>query len=162
MRQLGLQPKRRTAATITPAPWNCESWPMIHDIDGGWYVRPEPGNRLMVSPCDETDMEPCDVQPDELDVAISIDRMQQSLDIEVRRVENSWAGLRTFTPDREFAFGVDPVADGFFWCVGQGGYGIQTAPAAGQLMADLVAGRDPGPAASVVAPFDPRRFADSC
>lgn len=155
---LGLQPKRRTAAVINPAPWNVADWPMVHDIDHGWYARPEPGNRLMVSPCDETDMEPCDVQPDELDVAICIDRMQQTLDIEVKRVERSWAGLRTFTPDRNFAFGFDAVADGFFWNVGQGGYGIQTAPAAGQLVADLVAGRDPGEAGPVVAQVAPSRF----
>ena len=98
------------------------------------------------------------MQPDELDIAIAIDRMQQALDIPVQRVERSWAGLRTFTPDGSLAFGWDRDADGFFWCVGQGGYGIQTSPAAGKLVADLVAGRDPGPAAGIVAAVDPRRF----
>src|ERR1700689_4581396 len=100
----------------------------------------------MVTPCEETPMHPHDVQPNELDVAIGIDRMQQALDIVVRRVERSWAGLRSFTPDRSLAFGWDRAADGFFWCVGQGGYGIQTSPAAGKLIADLIAGRDPGAA----------------
>jgi D-arginine dehydrogenase len=99
-----------------------------------------------------------DVQPDELDVAIGIDRMQQALSIEVRRVEHSWAGLRSFSPDRNFAFGFDAAIPGFFWCVGQGGYGIQTAPAAGELTAALVAGRDPGPAAAIVAAINPNRF----
>jgi D-arginine dehydrogenase len=99
-----------------------------------------------------------DVQPDELDVAIGIDRMQQALSIEVRRVEHSWAGLRTFAPDRSLAYGWDNAVEGFFWCVGQGGYGIQTAPAAGKLVADMVTGRDPGPAGAIVAAIDPMRF----
>jgi D-arginine dehydrogenase len=103
-------------------------------------------------------MHPHDVQPDELDVAIAIDRMQQALDIPVRRVEHSWAGLRTFSPDRSLAFGWENAVPGFFWCVGQGGYGIQTAPAAGQLVADMIAGRDPGPAGSVISAIDPMRF----
>jgi D-arginine dehydrogenase len=82
------------------------------------------------------------VQPDELDVAIAVDRMQQMLDLDVKRVERSWAGLRTFTPDGSLAFGFSREAEGFFWCVGQGGYGIQTSPAAGRLVADMVAHRD--------------------
>jgi D-arginine dehydrogenase len=113
----------------------------------------------MVSPVDETPMGPQDIQPDEMDIAIGIDRIQQALDIEVRRVERSWAGLRTFTPDRSLAFGWDATAEGFFWCVGQRGYGIQTLPAAGRLAADLVLGRDPVDASGIVAAIDPRRFA---
>jgi D-arginine dehydrogenase len=85
--------------------------------------------------------------------------MQQALDIEVRRVEHSWAGLRSFVPDRSFALGWDAKAEGFFWCIGQGGYGIQTSPAAGRLVADLVAGRDPGELGRILAKIDPRRFA---
>jgi D-arginine dehydrogenase len=103
-------------------------------------------------------MEPQDIQPDELDIAIGIDRMQQALAIEVKRVEHSWAGLRSFLPDGSFALGRDATAPGFFWCIGQGGYGIQTSPAAGKLLADLVAGRDPGPLGQIVAKLDPRRF----
>ncbi len=107
-------------------------------------------------------MEPCDVQPDELDVAIAIDRMQQALDIPVRNVEHRWAGLRTFTPDRSLAIGPSE-APGFFWMCGQGGYGIQTAPAAGRLLAALATGRDPGSEAlrRVAPEVDPRRFARS-
>jgi D-arginine dehydrogenase len=112
----------------------------------------------MVSPADETPAHAHDVQPEEIDVAIGIDRMQQALDIPVRRVEHSWAGLRTFTPDGSLAFGWDPRVAGFFWCVGQGGYGIQTAPAAGRCVADLVLGRDPGEAASVIPAIAPSRF----
>ncbi len=156
---LGLVPKRRTGVIVDPAPWDVASWPMVNDIAQTWYTRPEARTKLMVSPADQTPMHPHDVQPDELDVALAIDRMQQALDIEVRRVEHSWAGLRTFTPDGSLAFGWDPAAEGFFWCVGQGGYGIQTAPAAGRLVADLVTGRDPGEAAAILPAIDPARFA---
>lgn len=159
VRPLGLQPKRRTGVIIDPAPWQVGFWPLVYDVEHTWYARPEARTRLMVTPCDETDMKPHDVQPDELDVAIAIDRMQLALDIEVRRVERSWAGLRSFTPDRSLAIGWDVAAQGFLWSVGQGGYGIQTSPAAGRLVADLVAGRDPGPAARVLPQVNPGRFA---
>jgi len=155
---LGLVAKRRTGAIIDPAPYAVADWPMVMDFASTWYARPEARTRLMVSPADETPMPPQDVQPDELDVAIGIDRMQQALAIEVRRVERSWAGLRTFTPDGSLGFGWAPGHDGFFWCVGQGGYGIQTAPAAGRFVADLVAGRDPGAAAAIMGIVDPARF----
>lgn len=155
---LGLQPCRRTAAIIDPSPFDVSQWPMVVDVREEWYARPEARTRLMVSPADATPTYPHDVQPEEIDVAIGIDRMQQALDIPVRRVEHSWAGLRTFTPDGSLAFGWDPVVDGFFWCVGQGGYGIQTAPAAGRFVADLVLRRDPGPAAALVGVVAPGRF----
>lgn len=155
---IGLTPCRRTGAIVNPAPYDVSAWPLLNDVEHTWYARPEARTRLMVSPADETPMPPHDVQPDELDVAIGIDRMQQALDIPVQRVERSWSGLRTFTPDRSLAFGWDRDAEGFFWCVGQGGYGIQTSPAAGKLVADLVAGRDPGAAAGIVAAVDPMRF----
>ncbi|HVC60559.1 MAG TPA: FAD-binding oxidoreductase [Acetobacteraceae bacterium] len=155
---IGLTPCRRTAAIIDPAPHDVARWPMLIDVGHRWYVRPEARTRLLVSPADETPMHAHDVQPDELDIATGIDRMQQALDIPVQRVERSWAGLRTFTPDGSLAFGWDRDAAGFLWCVGQGGYGIQTAPAAGRFVADLIAGRDPGAAAAIVAAVDPRRF----
>jgi len=156
---LGLTPCRRTGVLIHPQPWDVEHWPMTIDVAQTWYARPEARTRLMVSPAEATPMHPHDVQPDEIDVATAIDRMQQALDIDVRRVERSWAGLRTFTPDGSLAFGWDRAAEGFFWCVGQGGYGIQTSPAAGRLVADLILRRDPGPAADIVAAIDPARFA---
>lgn len=154
---LGLTPCRRTAAIIDPSPHHAENWPMMMDVAHTWYARPEARTRLMVTPADQTPSFPHDIQPDELDVAIGIDRMQQALDIEVRRVEHAWAGLRTFTRDGSLAFGWDRASPGFFWNVGQGGYGIQTSPAAGKLVADLVAGRDPGPAAAILAAIDPGR-----
>jgi D-arginine dehydrogenase len=155
---LGLQPKRRTAVIINPAPWDPENWPMLIDVGHNWYTRPEARTRLLVSPADETPMHAHDVQPDELDVALAIDRMQQAVDIAVTRVERSWAGLRTFTPDGSLAIGWDPRAEGFFWAVGQGGYGIQTSPAAGKLVTDLVLGHDPGEAAAILDIVAPHRF----
>jgi D-arginine dehydrogenase len=158
VRRLGLVPCRRTAAIVDPSPHDVTDWPLVNDVGHTWYARAEARTRLMVSPADETPFEPQDIQPDEIDIAIGIDRMQQALAIDVRRVERSWAGLRTFTPDRSLAFGWDRAGDGFFWCVGQGGYGIQTSPAAGRLVADLVSGRHPGEAAAILPAIDPRRF----
>lgn len=155
---LGLVPCRRTAAIIDPAPYNVEHWPMMHSANRDWYARTEARTKLMVTPCDQTPDVPHDVQPDELDVAIGIDRMQQALDIKVRRVEHSWAGLRTFTPDKTLALGYDNAVSGFFWAVGQGGYGIQTAPAAAAMVTAMVKGEDPGAASSIVAAVDPMRF----
>lgn len=155
---IGLQPKRRTALIIDPGAHDCSGWPLLGDVAHSWYVRPEARRKLMLSPADETDSPPCDAQPEELDVAIAIDRMQQALDIPVRRVEHAWAGLRSFTPDRSLALG--PGSEpGFYWMCGQGGYGMQTAPAAGALLAALVEGRDPGPLATILPLVDPRRFA---
>ncbi len=156
---LGLQPKRRTGVIIDPQPWDVTGWPMIGDAAGTWYARPEQRTKMMVSPADETPMHPHDVQPDELDVAIAIDRMQQGLDINVRRVDRSWAGLRSFLPDGSLGIGWDKHAEGFFWCIGQGGYGIQTSPAAGRLVADLIAGRAPQLPGSVLAMLNPARYA---
>ena len=155
---LGLVPKRRTGCIIDPAPHAVRDWPMAMDVAGTWYARPEARTRLMVSPADETPMPAHDVQPDDLDVALAIDRMQAALMLDVHRVEHRWAGLRTFSPDGSLAFGWDADMPGFMWCVGQGGYGIQTSPAAGHLVASLVAGRDPGAAAAVLPAVDPARF----
>jgi D-arginine dehydrogenase len=155
---IGLRPKRRTALIIDPAPWTVADWPAVTDTVTSWYAKPEARTKLLVSPAEETDMPPQDIRPDQLDIAIAVDRMQQALDIEVKRVEHSWAGLRTFTPDRSLAIGWDGRAEGFLWSVGQGGYGIQTAPAQGQAIADLVAGRPSGEVADILKKVDPRRF----
>lgn len=158
VRGLGLVPMRRTACIVDPGPWAVAEWPMINDMDEAWYCRPEMRTKLMVSPADETPVHAHDVQPDDYDVAVGIDAMQQALAIDVRRVERSWAGLRTFTPDRGLAVGFDPVAEGFFWCVGQGGYGIQTSPAVGRLVAGLVSGAVDGDLVGAVPLVDPGRF----
>ncbi len=138
---LGLEPKRRTVALV-PGP-ESDGWqdgPAIIDIDEQFYFKPDAG-RMLVSPADETPSEPCDAFPDGVDVATAIDRMQGAANLPVKRVLATWAGLRTFTPDRTPAVGFEGRAEGFFWHVGQGGYGIQTAPAMGRLGASLVEGR---------------------
>lgn len=155
---IGLVPCRRTAAVIDPAPFSVTNWPMVQSAGHDWYMRTEARTKLMVSPCDETPMQPHDVQPDEFDIAIGIDRMQHALNIEVKRVEHSWAGLRTFSPDRSLAFGWENTVPGFFWCVGQGGYGIQTAPAAGALVTAMIKHEDPGSAGAIIPQIDPMRF----
>lgn len=159
VRPLGLQPKRRTACILDPAPFAATDWPLVGDVAHSWYARPEARSKLMVSPADETDSDPTDAQPDEYDVAIGVDRMQAGLDIEVRRVEHKWAGLRTFAPDRSLCIGEGSEA-GFFWMCGQGGYGIQTAPAAGRLLASLARGEAPDADIAAAVPLvDPGRFA---
>lgn len=139
---IGLVPKRRTAAMIaSPIDIDTGSWPMTGDIAETFYFKPDAG-RLLVSPADETPIEPCDVQPDELDIAVAIDRLMQATTIEVTRVERKWAGLRSFVADKTTVCGFDPLADGFFWLAGQGGYGIQTAEGMARCAVSLIDGRD--------------------
>jgi D-arginine dehydrogenase len=137
-----ITPKRRTACIVDgPSGHDSSRWPLMGDVADAWYARPEARTKLLVSPADATPTHPHDVQPDELDIATGIDRMQEALDLPVRRVEHAWAGLRSFAPDGSLVIGPDPRLDGFFWMAGQGGYGIQTSPAAGALLAALVLGR---------------------
>jgi D-arginine dehydrogenase len=139
---VGLVPKRRTAMMLDPPPGVATAgWPMVTDADETFYFKPDAG-RLLASPADETPMHPHDVQPDELDIAICIDRVQQAAELPVRRVVRSWAGLRSFVADKTPVVGFDPAVPGFFWLVGQGGYGFQTAPAMSRLAAGLLRGGD--------------------
>lgn len=142
---IGLVPKRRTAALVAPpAGFTPDDWPMAVDVDEQFYIKPDAG-KLLVSPADETPSSPCDAQPEDLDVAIGIDRVQQAFDLPVRRVEHKWAGLRSFVADKCPVAGYAPDAPGFFWLAGQGGYGIQSAPAMARWAAAAVLGR-PAPA----------------
>ena len=135
---LGLIPKRRTACLVQPqADWNVDEWPMVINIDEEVYFKSEAG-RLMVSPADETDTVPCDAQPEVIDVAIAIDRYQQIIDHPDAAPTHTWAGLRTFAPDRTFVVGPDPRLADFYWLAGQGGYGVQSAPAMARLAAQMV------------------------
>lgn len=137
---LGLVPLRRTALLVEqPASMDCKAWPAAIDIDEQFYFKPDAG-MLLLSPADESPSPPCDAQPEELDVATAVYRFEQATDLVVRCVAHRWAGLRVFTPDRSPALGFDTAAEGFFWLVGQGGYGIQTAPAMGELTGGLAAG----------------------
>jgi D-arginine dehydrogenase len=140
VRPIGLQPRRRTALIVdAPEDADSDAWPMVIDIDEQFYFRPDAG-ALLLSPADETPSPPCDAQPDEWDIAVAIDRVTTATTLDVRRVRRSWAGLRSFAPDRAPVVGFAPAASGFFWLAGQGGYGIQTAPAMAALAAALVAG----------------------
>lgn len=138
---VGLVPKRRTAITFDPpAGLDVRTWPALIDADERFYFKPDAG-RLLASPADETPSEPCDAQPDELDIAICIDRLQTATLLDIRRIESRWAGLRSFVADKTPVAGFEPDHSGFFWLAGQGGYGIQTAPAMGRLVAELARGR---------------------
>lgn len=133
---VGLQPLRRTAFMVASPFDDSHRWPMLSDADLSWYVKPD-GGQFLCSPADETPSEPTDAKPEEVDVALAIDRINAATTLDIRSVRSSWAGLRTFVPDRAMVLGPDPTHPTFVWCVGQGGNGIQTAPAAGRLVADL-------------------------
>ena len=155
---IGIQPYRRTLAQLRVDPPVAAVVPHVVHLGGAFYFKPEAGGRLWLSPHDETPVEPGDVQPEELDVAIAIDRMEQAVDWRVLQVERKWAGLRSFAPDRLPVYGFAPDAPGFFWFAGQGGFGIQTAPAAAAIGAALLLGEAP-PSAIDIAMYLPERFA---
>jgi D-arginine dehydrogenase len=152
-RPVGLRPLRRTAMLID-APHGLASagWPAAIAIDESFYFKPDAG-RLLLSPADEEPSPPCDAQPEELEVAIAVDRFEQASGARVAKVWHRWAGLRVFSADRTPVVGFDPAADGFFWLVGQGGYGIQSAEALGRLTAALAC-RDAVPADLAAAGVD--------
>ena len=137
---IGIAPLRRTIAQVAVTPFVPRDLPVVLDAGGDFYFKPE-GARVWTSPHDEIPDVAGDTQPDELDVAIAIDRLETATVMRVTKLDRAWAGLRSFAPDRAPVFGWDPGVSGFFWCAGQGGFGIQTAPAAGALCAALLGGR---------------------
>ena len=136
IRPVGLRPLRRTAA-VARADGVDRAWPLVSDIGEEFYFRPE-GDGVLVSPADETPSAPCDARPDDLDVALAVERVNAATTLGLRSVRTAWAGLRTFAPDRNPVVGPDPLEPAFHWLAGQGGYGIQTAPALARLAAGLV------------------------
>jgi D-arginine dehydrogenase len=136
----GLVAKRRTVVQLRVGRQGLRDLPFVTDLHESFYFKGEGDNSVWVCPLDETPVDPCDAAPEELDVAIAIDRFEKAVDWPVEAVERKWAGLRTFAPDRGMKFGFDPEHPGYFWCVGQGGMGIQTAPAASLLCASLIRG----------------------
>ncbi|MGH7006213.1 MAG: NAD(P)/FAD-dependent oxidoreductase, partial [Alphaproteobacteria bacterium] len=112
-------------------------WPAVIDVDEQFYFKPDAG-QLIASPADETPVEPQDIQPEEIDIAICIDRCEQAAALGIRRIARKWAGLRSFVADKSPVAGFAPDAPGFFWLAGQGGYGIMTSPAMGRIAAALV------------------------
>lgn len=135
---VGLMPKRRTAVLVeAPEAAHIDDWPMVVDVDEEFYLKPDAG-LLLISPADATQSPPCDVQPDEMDVAICVDRIETAFDLSIRRISHKWAGLRSFVPGGAPYACFDPDAQGFFWLAGQGGYGIQSAPALARFAAALI------------------------
>ena len=155
---LGIQPYRRTISQLAVSPQVPAELPLVIGLDGSFYFKPDTGGRLWLSPHDETATPACDAAPDEIDVAMAIDRLQQVVDWDIRRVERKWAGLRSFAPDRLPVIGPDSAHDAFFWFAGQGGFGIQTAPAAAQLAASLLDTNIAAPQGVDAAVYAPARF----
>jgi D-arginine dehydrogenase len=138
---LGISPLRRTALLVDPpADHDISGWPVVVDVDEQFYFKPEAG-QILISPADETPSNPCDAQPEELDLALAVDRVQQVIQLDVRKINHRWAGLRSFAPDKTFVTGFDPRIKGFFWLAGQGGYGVQTAPGLSDIACYLITGQ---------------------
>jgi D-arginine dehydrogenase len=156
---LGIQPYRRTVVQLR-CPDAPAHFPLVIDMGGRFYFKPEGAGRVWLSPHDETPDMARDVVPEEIDIAIAIDRFEQVVDWTITAVERKWAGLRSFAPDRLPVYGFDPRAEKFFWFAGQGGFGIQTAPAAARLAAALILGRTPDGAVAGIdpAPYAPARL----
>ncbi len=153
---VGIQPYRRTLAQLRLAVPVPAELPLVIHVGGKFYFKGEAEGRIWLSPHDETPVEPHDVAPEEMDVAIAIDRLQSVVDWPIAAVERKWAGLRSFAPDRIPVFGADPCDPGFVWCAGQGGFGIQTAPAIAALLAEQLGAP---PAAGAIGRVDPAPFA---
>lgn len=139
---IGLQPCRRTAFMVNGPGGDTRGWAFTADVEHRWYVKDD-GPQMLCSLGEETPSEPCDAKPEEVDVALAIERINEATTLAIRSVNSSWTGLRTFAPDRSLVIGPDPNRPAFVWCVGQGGCGIQTSAGAGRLLADLALGDDP-------------------
>ena len=151
---LALEPRRRTVVQLRVGRRSLRELPLVTDLHQSFYFKGEADNSVWVCPLDETLVDPCDAAPEDIDVAMAIDRFEQAVEWPVEAVERKWAGLRTFAPDRRMRFGFDPRAENFFWCVGQGGMGIQTAPAASLLCASLLNGKSLPDELTTVDPAD--------
>ncbi len=156
---VGVQPLRRTIVQLRTDPVPDDRLPLTLGINEDFYFKPQ-GGRLWLSPHDEIPDVAGDAAPEELDVAIAIDRFEQVVDWEIAAMERRWAGLRSFAPDRLPVYGFDAKVSGLFWFAGQGGFGIQTAPAAARLGAQLLLGlpRDGLTAEIDAAVYAPARF----
>jgi D-arginine dehydrogenase len=133
---IGLRPLRRTAFMVPGAEaWS--AWPLTSNVDNEFYFRPD-GSQLLCSLAEENPSDPGDARPEQLDIALAIDRINRHTTLDITVVRSSWTGLRSFVADRAMVIGFDRIAPSFFWLVGQGGTGIQTSPAAGELTAALI------------------------
>ena len=158
---IGFTPLRRSMARIpAPAGMDVSTWPMVFGAGETWYAKPDAG-AIIVSPADEDPVTPHDVFADDMTLAEGLARFEENVTMSVTRLISSWAGMRTFAPDRQLVLGRDPNTPSFIWCAGQGGYGMQSAPAASQLLADLIAERPTQMDAETVAALSPKRFQTS-
>jgi D-arginine dehydrogenase len=157
---LGIAPKRRTMVQLRVSQDGIRDLPLVDDSKGTFYFKGEGDRTVWLSPHDEIESDPCDAAPEEIDVALAIDRFEKVVDWRIEAVERKWAGLRSFAPDRVPVYGFDPSAPGFFWCAGQGGFGIQSAPAGAKLAASLLLESAPDPMVAHIdpEPFMPKRF----
>lgn len=136
--RIGITPMRRTIIVPQAPDWYRPTmWPHTSDLTHGFYVKPE-GASIIASPMDEDAVQPCDAHPDELRIAEIADLIERFTTFSVPSIENQWAGLRSFAPDRHPVVGADPIVPGFFWLAGQGGAGISTSPTLGRVAADLL------------------------
>lgn len=140
VRPIGLRPMRRTAFMVPGGPESAD-WPMVVEANERFYFRPD-GVQFLCSLAEEVPSDPMDARPRMEDVALAIERINEATTLDITTVNSQWTGLRTFAPDRDLVIGEDPDAPGFFWLVGQGGIGIQTSPAYGELLASLITGDD--------------------
>ncbi len=158
---IGISPKRRTMVQLRVGRSGLKALPLVADAHGRFYFKGEAEHTIWLSPHDEIATDPCDCAPEEIDVARAIARFEGVVDWPVEAVERKWAGLRSFAPDRVPVYGFDRAVPSFFWCAGQGGFGIQTAPAAAKMAAALALGEAPDPMVAHIDPavFSPQRFA---
>lgn len=155
---IGLTPMRRSAVLLkAPDGYRIDHWPLFASASESWYAKPDAG-RLLVSPADEDPVEPHDAWPDDMVLAEGLDRFGQAVTIPITRPTHSWAGLRSFTTDRTPVVGFDGSTEGFFWLAGQGGYGVQTAPALAAICAALCLGHQMPVTPSIRDALSPDRF----
>ena len=155
---IGLTPLRRSMARVSaPQDVDITHWPLLFGVGEGWYCKPDAG-ALIISPADEDPSTPHDAWADDMVLAEAIAQYEDRVDHSVSRMLSNWAGLRTFAPDRQLVLGPDIADQSFVWCAGQGGYGMQSSPAAGQLIADLVAQRDSALDPDAIRALSPSRF----
>jgi len=140
VRPIGIEPRRRSAFVFAPPPGlDCSGWPLVHTPDENWYIKPDAG-MLLGSPANADLVEPQDVQPEEMDIALAMQRIEEATTLAITRPTRTWAGLRSFVADGDLVGGFDDAAPGFFWIAAQGGYGIQTSAAMGETCAALARG----------------------
>jgi D-arginine dehydrogenase len=138
VKNIGIQAFRRTIAHISVEPKADAKIPLVIGLDESFYFKANADGTIWLSPHDETPTSPCDAAPEEMDIALAIERLRQVVDWKITSVKHKWAGLRSFVPDRLPVIGHDPGNARFFWLAGQGGFGIQTAPAAAKLAASMI------------------------